>query len=58
MLLGDELCRIANLSLERDLKNAKDINADEEREERRWRLNPTFEDLMADCDKSDDDNTR
>lgn len=54
LLTGDELCRMANLSLERDLKSAKDINAYEERYARRWRLNPTFDDLMADWEKSDD----
>ena len=32
----------------------KDINAREERDARRWRLNPTFDDLMADWEKSDD----
>ena len=54
LLTGDELCRMANRSLERDLKSAKDINAYEERDARRWRLNPTFDDLMADWEKSDD----
>ena len=55
LLSGDELCRMANRSLERDLQSAKDINAYDDREERRWRLNPTFEDLMADWEKSDDE---
>ncbi len=54
LLSGDELCRMANRSLERDLRSAKDINAYEERDARRWRLNPTFDDLMADLEKSDD----
>lgn len=55
LLSGDELCRMANRSLERDLQSAKEINAYDDREERRWRLNPTFEDLMADWEKSDDE---
>lgn len=55
LLSGDELCRMANRSLEIDLKSAKNINAFEDRDARRWRLNPTFEDLMADWDKSDDE---
>ena len=54
LLSGEELCRMANRSLERDLRSAKDINAYEERDARRWRLNPTFDDLMADWEKSDD----
>ena len=53
LLSGEELCRMVNRSLERDLRSAKDINAYEERDARRWRLNPTFEDLMADWVKSD-----
>lgn len=55
LLSGEELCRMANHSLERDLKSAKYINAYEDRDARRWRLNPTFEDLMADWEKSDDE---
>ena len=54
LLSGEELCRMAYRSLERDLQSAKDINAREERDARRWRLNPTFDDLMADWEKSDD----
>lgn len=55
LLSGEELCRMANRSLERDLKSAKSINAREDRDARRWQLNPTFEDLMADWEKSDDE---
>jgi hypothetical protein len=33
----------------------KDINDREDRDARRWQLNPTFEDLMADWEKSDDE---
>ena len=55
LLSGEELCRMANRSLERDLKSAKNINAREDLDARRWQLNPTFEDLMADWEKSDDE---
>lgn len=54
LLSGEQLCDMANRCLERDLKSAKDINAYEDRDARRWRLNPTFDDLMADLEKSDD----
>lgn len=54
LLSGEQLCDIANRCLERDLKSAKDINAYEDRDARRWRLNPTFDELMADLEKSDD----
>ena len=54
ILLGEELCKMANWSLDRDLQSAKDINGYEERAVRCWRLNPTFDDLMADWEKSDD----
>ena len=54
LLTGEQLCDFANSCLEKDLQSAKDINAYEERDARRWRLNPTFEDLMADWEKSDD----
>ena len=55
LLTGEELCNFANSCLERDLNDAKYINAYEERDARRWQLNPTFEDLMADWEKSDDE---
>ena len=54
LLSGEQLCDMANRCLEQDLKRAKDINAYEDRDARRWRLNPTFDDLMADLEKSDD----
>ena len=54
LLSGEQLCDMANRCLEEDLETAKRINALEERDERRWRLNPTFDDLMADMEKSDD----
>ena len=55
LLSGDELCKMANRSLERDLQSAKNINAYEERDARRWNLNPSFEELMSDWEKSDDE---
>ena len=55
ILTGEQLCVFMNRSLERDLKSCKSINAYEDRDARRWLLNPTFEDLMADWEKSDDE---
>jgi len=55
LLSGEQLCIMANRSLESDLKSVKNINAREDRDVRRWQLNPTFEDLMADWEKSDDE---
>lgn len=55
LLSGKQLCIMANRCLERDLNSAKNINAREDRDVRRWQLNPTFEDLMADWEKSDDE---
>ena len=54
-ITGEELCRYLTRSREWGLKTMKDINAREDRDARRWRLNPTFEDLMADWVKSDDE---
>ena len=54
-ITGEELCRYLTRSREWGLKTMKNINAREDRDARRWRLNPTFEDLMADWDKSDDE---
>ena len=54
-ITGEELCRYLTRSREWGLKTMKDINAREDRDARRWRLNPTFEDLMADWEKSDDE---
>ena len=55
LLSGDELCRMANRCLEEYLKSAKDINAYDDRDALRWRLNPTFDELMADWEKSDEE---
>ena len=54
IITGEELCRYLTRSRDWGLESMKDINAREERDARRWRLNPTFDDLMADWEKSDD----
>lgn len=54
LLSGEQLCDMANRSLEKDLRSAKNLNAYEEIDARRWELNPTFDDLMADWEKNDD----
>ena len=55
ILSGKELCDYMNRSLERDLVTIKNINASEDRDERRSRLNPTYEDLMAEMKKDEAD---
>ena len=55
IITGEELCRYLTRSREWGLKSMKDINAREERDARRWRLNPTFDELMADWEKSDEE---
>lgn len=54
IITGEELCRYLTRSRDWGLESMKDINAREERDARRWRLNPTYDDLMADWEKSDD----
>lgn len=54
LLSGEQLCDMANRCLEKDLKSAIFLNEYEDRDARRWRLNPTFDDLMADLEKSND----
>lgn len=54
-ITGEELCRFLTRSREWGLETMKNINAREDRDARSWRLNPTFEDLMADLEKSDDE---
>ena len=54
IITGEELCRYLTRSRDWGLESMKDINAREERDARRWQLNPTFDDLMADWEKSDD----
>ena len=51
LITGEELCRYLTRSREWGLKSMKDINAREERDERRWQLNPTYKDLMAEMEK-------
>lgn len=53
IITGEELCRYLTRSREWGLDSMKDINASEERDARRWRLDPTYEDLMAELEKSD-----
>ena len=54
-ITGEELCRYLTRSREWGLTTMKNINAREDRDARRWRLNPTFEDLMADWEKNDNE---
>ena len=55
LLSGEELCRMANLCLEKYLRDAKHINDREDRDARRWQLNPSYAELMADLGKGDDE---
>lgn len=55
LLSGKELCDYMNRSLERDMSSIKSINASEDKDARRWQLNPTYEDLMAELTKNDDE---
>lgn len=55
LITGDELCKFLTRSREWGLATMKDLNAREERDARRWRLNPTYEDLMAELEKSGDE---
>lgn len=53
LMTGEELCQLLTQSREWGLASMKDLNEYEERDARRWRLNPTYEDLMAELEKSD-----
>ena len=55
LITGDELCNFLTRSREWGLTTMKDLNAREESDARRWRLNPTYEDLMAELEKSDEE---
>lgn len=55
LLTGEELCQYLTKSREWGLQSMKNINANEDRDIRRWRLNPTYNDLMAELEKSDDE---
>ena len=54
LITGEELCTYLTRSREWGLVSMKNINASEERDKRRWQLKPTYEDLMAELEKSDD----
>lgn len=53
LITGEELCKFLTRSREWGLKTMKDIKARDERDARRWRLEPTYEELMAELDKND-----
>jgi len=55
MNIIDKILRMGSRQDENDDKviGMKVINAREDRDARRWRLNPTFDDLMADWERSD-----
>ena len=55
LITGDELCHFLTRSREWGLSSMKSINASEERDAKRWRLNPSYADLMAELDKSEDE---
>lgn len=55
IITGEELCHYLTRSREWGLKTMKDINAREERDAKRWNLNPTYEELIAELEKRDDD---
>ena len=55
LLSGEEFCDIMNRCLERSLNSIKYINAYDDREVRRWKLNPTYDDLMAELEKDEEE---
>ena len=55
LITGEELCHYLTRSREWGLSSMKSINASEERDARRWKLKPTYEDLMAELDKSEEE---
>lgn len=55
LMTGEELCQFLTRSREWGLDSMKSINASEERDARRWKLNPTYEDLMAELEKEGDE---
>ena len=52
LLSGEEFCDYMNRCLEKNLNDMKFLNDYEDRNARRWSLQPTFEDLMEDLRKS------
>lgn len=55
ILSGDMLCELLNRVQERDLNTMKELNEYEERDARRWHLNPTYDDLMKELEKNEED---
>lgn len=55
LLTGDELCRYLTQSREWGLDSMKLINDYEDRAARRWRLKPTYDDLMEELEKSENE---
>jgi len=55
LLSGEEFCDFMNRCLERSLDSIKYINAYDDREMRRWKLNPSYDDLMAELEKEEDE---
>lgn len=55
LLSGEQLCDYMNRSLEKSLDNIKSINSYDDREKRRWQLTPTYDDLIAELEKDEDD---
>lgn len=55
LMTGDELCHYLTRSREWGLTSMKNINVSEERDARRWQLNPTYKDLMDELNKADED---
>ena len=55
LLSGEEFCDLMNRNLSKDLNSIKDINAYDDRETKRWMLNPTYDELMAELEKDEDD---
>ena len=53
LMSGEQLCDILNRCLDRDMVSIKNINASEDRDARRWKLNPTYDDLMAELEKNE-----
>lgn len=55
LITGEELCRYLTRSREWGLTTMKNLNAREEREAKRYNLNPTYDDLMAEQEKNDNE---
>lgn len=55
LLSGDKLCNLLTMVRERDMNTMKHMNDYEDRDARRWRLIPTYDDLMAELIKNKDE---